>query len=563
MQFLDAYFHPSSTLSNLLGSTYRTVSRALIIFWSVILSFQHSWIYYLNKQQKIRVFWGLLVLLVFLISLDAQLLYSKFAISSLVVAALYELVRYILLIYGGIILFHMLLHLPSAGLYDRKVKQLHSLQSLSNTVNSEIDFDKQVKLITDLTVEVLENGAAWLLLYDEQTKSLSLASSKNLTKQDYELVSLDENFYLNNLLITTKHLQTIPNLQMESSFAEDVNPDNTSAADKHTANIFTTKTLQNTQPVTHSVRGSLLGIPMCTSQGHLVGLLFAKKHDEYGFDEDDKEILVSFVNQAAAALEKAKLVKESIEKERLQQEMAVAHRVQTSLLPQSIPQIHPHLLVDAYALPATEVGGDYYDIIRLNEHQLGIVIADVSGKGISAAFYMAEMKGIVQALAHIYPSPKDCIIHVNKVIFGNIERKSFITLIYGILDVRDWTFRFARAGHCSLMLGNKTTKEIQIVHTSGMGVGLASGKVFGKALEEGMVTLSPGQTLIMYTDGITDAFSATGVNFDEKRLMHTIRQHLSESPQTIRQAIFRDIQTFIQHHPQFDDMTLMLIQRAE
>ena len=159
-----------------------------------------------------------------------------------------------------------------------------------------------------------------------------------------------------------------------------------------------------------------------------------QKNEEYGFDNDDIDLLGAFTNHIVIALENTKLVKKSLDKERLEHELRLAHDVQLNLLPKEVPVPSDSIDLAAASMPAHEVGGDYFDFIEIDDDHLGMVIGDVSGKGTSAAFYMAEIKGMIQAYSRIYDSPLKILSDVNRALHGNMDRRSFISLTYAILN---------------------------------------------------------------------------------------------------------------------------------
>src|SRR5439155_16627082 len=153
-------------------------------------------------------------------------------------------------------------------------------------------------------------------------------------------------------------------------------------------------------------------------------------------------------NSMTASIED--LLRQAAEKKRLEEELRIAREIQMSLLPQG-PLVMPGLSLTALCVPAREVGGDYYDFFPLDDHSLGILIADVSGKGTSAALYMAELKGLVLSLSRIHKSPRALMIAANEIIAQNLDARSFITMTYAVADLRQRTMTYARAGHTPLM----------------------------------------------------------------------------------------------------------------
>src|SRR5207249_2123708 len=162
-------------------------------------------------------------------------------------------------------------------------------------------------------------------------------------------------------------------------------------------------------------------------------------------------------------------------KKRLEEELRIARAVPMSLLPQDA-LLMPGLAVTALCVPAREVGGDYYDFFPIDDHRVGVLIADVSGKGTSAALYMAELKGLMLSLSQIYTSPRQLMITANGIIADNLDARSFITMTYAAVDLRERTMTYARAGHTPLMYlpgpGCGTPRRIQVLAPDGLVLGL-------------------------------------------------------------------------------------------
>src|SRR5206468_3249983 len=168
------------------------------------------------------------------------------------------------------------------------------------------------------------------------------------------------------------------------------------------------------------------------------------------------------------------LMKQAAEKKRLEEELRIAHEIQMSLLPQG-DLVMPGLTVTAVCVPAREVGGDYYDFFRLDAARLGVLIADVSGKGTSAALYMAELKGLMLSLSRIHSSPRDVLIAANRIISEHLDARSFITMTYAVLDLRARTMTYARAGHTPLIYlpgPAADSRRVRILAPDGLVLGL-------------------------------------------------------------------------------------------
>ena len=256
-------------------------------------------------------------------------------------------------------------------------------------------------------------------------------------------------------------------------------------------------------------------------QGDFTHKIAIRAHDQLG------ELAESF-NSMTASIED--LLREQAEKKRLEEELRIAHEIQMSLLPQG-PLVMPGLSVTALCVPAREVGGDYYDFLPLDDHRLGVLIADVSGKGTSAALYMAELKGLVLSLSRIHTSPRELLITANRIIAEHLDARSFITMTYAVVDLRARTMTYARAGHTPLIYlpgpGCETARHIQVLAPDGLVLGLKidNGEMFERLLVEETMTFHEGDLFLFFTDGITEAMDAGDDCFGEARLGRIIEEH--------------------------------------
>ena len=256
------------------------------------------------------------------------------------------------------------------------------------------------------------------------------------------------------------------------------------------------------------------------------------------------------------AIENARLIAQSIERERYQQEMMVAQEMQKRLLPQKFPA-QDAFEIAAISEPSMEVGGDYFDFVNLEGNRVGIVVGDVSGKGVSAAFYMAEVKGIFQSLSKICTTPSELLIRANHTLIENLEKKAFISLLYAILDVPASTLRLARAGHCPMIHVSGTKTEM--IRPNGLGLGLTNGELFSKSTEERTISLKKGDLCLIYTDGITESRNEAGDEFGYDRLMKLAVEVRESSAPEIQDRILSEIRAYCGKTAFEDDMTLVVV----
>lgn len=245
------------------------------------------------------------------------------------------------------------------------------------------------------------------------------------------------------------------------------------------------------------------------------------------------------------------------ERVRMSKELEIARQVQMRLLPKESP------LVDGFeikggCIPAMEVGGDYYDFIELGPRRLGIVIGDVSGKGVPAAIYMTLTKGIVQSHQEGL-SPREVLIRVNSMLYKAIDKETFVSLFYAVLDTERRELVYARAGHNPLIYFDTRVGHCRLLEPCGIALGLEEGRRFSEVIEEQSITLAEGDLLAFYTDGFTEAMNASREEYGETRLVDLIEAHHQETAEQLYATVLKDVRRFVKDAPQHDDMTLLFV----
>jgi sigma-B regulation protein RsbU (phosphoserine phosphatase) len=245
------------------------------------------------------------------------------------------------------------------------------------------------------------------------------------------------------------------------------------------------------------------------------------------------------------------------ENERMHQEIAAAKSVQQKLLPRSMPTFES-VVVSAACIPAYEVGGDYYDFFPLDDKRLGVLIGDVSGKGISAAFYITLAKGVIVSQVRGIGSPSDVLHRVNALLYGVMERGKFVSMIYGIYNTHSREFSFANAGHNPLVV-RRTSGEVNTISAKGMAIGLDKGERFERAVTTDTVTLEKDDCILLYTDGVTEAMNTNNDEYGEERMIQAV-QAAPLNPADIVSAALADVRKFVGKAHQHDDITLVALQ---
>lgn len=303
---------------------------------------------------------------------------------------------------------------------------------------------------------------------------------------------------------------------------------------------------------------TMMAAPL-VAHGKILGVLaVVNKRGVGAFHQNELDLLVSLADQAASTVELMKLYEEMSEKQRIEQELKLAHDFQQMLLPDSCPKIEGYDIA-AFSAPALEVGGDYYDFIWVDEQKryLGIAVADVSGKGIPGGLIMAVVRCTMRATAPGNLSPRDVLIRVNERVYADTHANVFVTITYGILDTVERKFHFSRAGHEPLVMVNGAG-ELTLISPLGMAMGLVGGEMF-QILEEKTVDVTGGDTLLLYTDGVVEAMDAYQNEYGQKRFFDLITTSHSASPQEIIKKTLDDVQEFTHGHPQHDDITLVVV----
>lgn len=249
------------------------------------------------------------------------------------------------------------------------------------------------------------------------------------------------------------------------------------------------------------------------------------------------------------------------ERQRMQQELKIARDVQMSFLPQHLPTVKG-LDIAAKCIPALEVGGDYYDFVKMNPTKLGVAIGDVSGKGTRAAFYMTLVKGFLKALSMKANSPAVLLKELNLLFFENAKRDAFISMVYGIFDLNAKTLILARSGHNPVIMYGKKENKIDMIKTNGLALGLEKGDLFNRMMQETVLPLSKGDVVVFYTDGFTEAMDKNRAEFGEERLQETIKKYSDAPAEEILNNLFREAKKFSRGAKQNDDMSAVVVKIA-
>lgn len=302
---------------------------------------------------------------------------------------------------------------------------------------------------------------------------------------------------------------------------------------------------------------SIVVFPLIT-RGEIVGALGVDQGPgTHRFSPEEVRVLNGIANQAAVAIERSRLDDQAEQKKRLDYELGLARQIQTSFLPARPPQPPGYDIAAAWR-SARQVGGDFYDMIPLAHERLGLVIADVSDKGLPASLFMALTRTIIRTMAIGKPTAREALERANDVILADAQSDMFVTAFYGILDTASGVVAYANAGHNPPLYYTQATGNVRPIKEHGIALGILP----NIELPQAYVTLTCGDVLVLYTDGVTDALDLGGEEeFGDTRLTEVVREHAGLSAQEMTHEILRAIEEFSQGAPQFDDVTLVVVKR--
>lgn len=304
--------------------------------------------------------------------------------------------------------------------------------------------------------------------------------------------------------------------------------------------------------------GLVLALPI-QQQGETCGVLcLGPKMTGQAYQPDEVEFLYSLGNQAFVSIQNSYLFEEQVEKERLEKEMRLARKIQEGLLPQSIPET-PGTQIAALAMPSREVGGDYYDVVKLDDNRVLLAIADVTGKGVPASLLMANLQACLHVMVPMELPLEESVAHMNRVICQNTDYDKFITGFFVIYNTETRQFDYVNAGH-ELPTLVRANGEIEFLDKGGLLLGVMKGMPY----ERGTVFLEPGDVVVMFTDGVTEAMGEAGEEYTPERLEDFLQVHHKESAQVLIDKIQEDVNAFTgEVRVLSDDRTMIALKAVE
>jgi serine phosphatase RsbU (regulator of sigma subunit) len=490
----------------------------------IYLSFNLKWVAYLSFKEKWKTILFMLLNAAYLYSFINLLVYfnNLWLGINLVEGIFFGAIFNFIGVYGLFSFLVTLFNLPTSSVFEQKVREAMNIQKLSESIQEQKTEDEIYQMFFNSSVSVVFADAAFLELKDAEGKYF-ISLTENLTYSDIE-----------GIKAKIKAIQPT-NLQEQKS-ASRVNK-------KFKFGLF----------------NSLLEQCLIV-RGEEVARLYLLKEVSDGFNDEMQSILTTFSNQTSISIENIRLIHETVMNERYQREIKIARQVQKALLPQKLPN-NQYFTVSAAYHTADEVGGDYYDIYTKSDQLCAIVIADVSGKGTSAAFHMAQLKGIFQSLSELEMEPATFLSLANSALSRSLDAKSFITATYNLIDARSQTIWTGRAGHCPTIMYHKSEQASKFYLTKGIGLGMIRTQDggFEKLMRTEAIQYESGDIMLLYTDGIIEARNNAGKELGYQILGKWLEEMATMDAEAINQGIRERLSKFCQEESVGDDYTLLVI----
>jgi len=303
---------------------------------------------------------------------------------------------------------------------------------------------------------------------------------------------------------------------------------------------------------------SLLLVPMRFHQQILGVLAVANRVDDHPFIEADLNLLQALADQASVSVHFSELREALDEKRRIDHDLDVARTIQMSLLPKHVPEINGFELA-AYGHPALEVGGDYYDFVPVDDNHLGLAIADVSGKGISGAIMMAMCRSVLRSVARQKTSPAEVLNEVASLMSEDVANDMFISILYMVLNTDTRELVVARAGHERPVIAAGDTGKTSLIDSPGIAMGIGDTETFTSILQDVSTTLNPGDMVVAYTDGVTEAMNERNEEWGMDNFLAAIQANVHEGAHDVLTNVQQRVLRYAGSRAQYDDMTLLAI----
>jgi len=417
--------------------------------------------------------------------------------------------------------------LPLAKIVEQKVYEVNSLSYLTKVARNFNKLEDICNVITELSYNSMNRSPSILIFNEGNSFEIKSVYGFELSSNDKEIYAFLKNINFGEIKtsIIYNSLDSLENVRFSNS--------------------------------SHSLPFQSICILPIFVRDRLFGNLIVGNSSEQFFDEDDLNLLSSFVETLSVAIENHFLINDTIEKEKYLKELRIAREIQLSFLPKELPKTDL-IEISSFIQPSEEVGGDFYDFIKISDSRLIVLIGDVSGKGLGAAFYMALLKGIFFSLSKNIETAKDFLIKVNSSLFYKIDRQIHITITALLLDFEKGEVEVVRAGHLPMLVNSGNTTSV--VKTSGIGISLVKTSFFAKKLESQILTIANGDYLILFTDGLVEILGRRDINNGIEKLKQIVQNEVYNNPKELVEKVIEDVK---RNGTNFDDDATLLVLKVK
>jgi len=411
----------------------------------------------------------------------------------------------------------------------RQIRRLKTLIEATEHLNSTLELDRLLKVVLQLCTANLQASRGTMYLIDEERHELW---SKVVKGKEFVEIRLPMGTGIAGHVAQTGETVNLKDAWKDERFF----------AGFDLRSGFQTKTM--------------LCMPMRNRKGKIVGVLQVINKKRGAFDREDELFLEAFSDHAALAVENAYLHKALVEKETVERELQIAAEIQQGLLPRPLPHV-PHYDLDAVTVPCHMIGGDCYDVIPMSDGRVLVTIADVSGKGIPAALLVSTLHASLHAHLRMGLDLVSLVEQLNATVFRSTSPERYITFFAGILDPASHAFTYVNAGHNPPYHVLAANRSLSMLQSGGLPLGMFESSEY----ETGSVRLAPGDTITLYSDGVTEAMTSSQDEYGESRLQKSVVASLSLNARDLRAHIVDDVRAFVVDHPLSDDLTLLVFKR--
>jgi hypothetical protein len=499
------------------------VSFGFIGILGLYLSFKLNWIPYLTYKQKLIALLLLLGILGIQVYFLVEILeYIEFGVLSIytVRSTFFFVIYSFTAFYCFVTVLALFFNLPTSSVFDKKINELAGYHELSRSILTGDNERHVCKELLDSSLQTVKADAAWIELHDKEHKLIC-----------------------NN--IKEKEVAELQELIKQSDYKN-------KRPRRYSSKYLSSK---STKKIPYD---SILCMPLLANNTNL-GTLVLLKNIDNAFDNILISSLSTFIKQAGLVIYNFRLVGDAIANQRYKEELKIAHRVQESLLP-DLEHITETFQLLVTSGSADKVGGDYYDYYKISDTKHAFIIADVSGKGTSAAFNMAQMKGVFHSLVRFDLSPDLFFEYANNALSGCLERKSFITASYFVLDTEHKKCYFSRAGHCPTLYHSTANDNTFYFENQGLGLGIMRNKSYANYIKVQTFDYQKGDLMLLYTDGIVEARNEIShEEYGYERLETFLNVHHNLPLEEISDKLIEDINKLTGSQSLDDDYTIMLV----